>query len=62
MTPEGVLEVIRRRDERDKSRDAAPMKPAPDAIVLDTTRLDAEQAFRRVVALIEERRAGRKQG
>ncbi len=62
VTPEGVLEVIRRRDERDQSRDAAPMKPAPDAIVLDTTRLDAEQAFRRVVALIEERRAGRKQG
>ncbi len=57
VTPSGVLEVIRRRDERDQSRDAAPMKPAPDAIVLDTTALDAEQAFRRAVVLIDERRA-----
>lgn len=57
VTPQGVLEVIRRRDERDQSRDAAPMKPASDAIVLDTTSLDAEQAFRRAIVLIEDRRS-----
>ncbi len=40
------------RDARDAGRDAAPMKPAEDAIVLDTTTLDADGAFARAVALV----------
>ncbi len=44
------------RDERDSSRSTAPLKVADDAVVLDTTRLDAEAAFRRAVALVEEAR------
>jgi cytidylate kinase len=55
VTYEGVLEVIRRRDERDMGRDAAPLKPAADAFTLDTTKLDAEAAFRQAVELIESR-------
>jgi cytidylate kinase len=55
VTYEAVLEVIRRRDERDRMRDAAPMKPAADAWVLDTTALDAEQAFRAALELIERK-------
>ena len=43
------------RDARDAGRDAAPMKPADDAIVLDTTALDAEAAFARAVALVSSR-------
>lgn len=57
VTYEGVLEVIRRRDERDGNRAAAPMKPAPDAIELDTSRMNADEAFSRAVALISEKRA-----
>ncbi|KAB2847990.1 MAG: (d)CMP kinase [Hyphomicrobiaceae bacterium] len=55
VTYEGVLEVIRRRDSRDSSRDAAPMKPAADAFLLDTSDLDIEAAFRAAVALIERK-------
>ena len=37
-----VLADIRRRDERDSSRAIAPLRPASDAHVLDTTDLDAD--------------------
>src|SRR5688572_18648075 len=39
---EAILADIRRRDERDMSRSTAPLKAAPDAVVLDTTELDAD--------------------
>ncbi len=51
-----ILEDIRRRDERDSSRSTAPLKVADDAVVLDTTRLDADAAFRRALDLVEEAR------
>src|SRR5690606_19251907 len=35
-----VLEMIRQRDERDANRASAPMRPAEDAVLLDTTNLD----------------------
>lgn len=40
-----VLQELRDRDARDSGRRAAPLRPAEDAIVLDTTDLDAEAAF-----------------
>jgi cytidylate kinase len=52
VTYDHVLEVIRRRDARDQDRAAAPMKPAADAILLDTTNLDIEAAFSAAVAAI----------
>jgi CMP/dCMP kinase len=57
-----VLADIRRRDERDMSRAAAPLKAAPDAHLLDTTHLDIDAAFRAAVAIVEAVRAGRKRG
>jgi cytidylate kinase len=51
-----ILEDIRRRDERDRSRATAPLKPAADALTLDTTSLDADAAFRAALALVDERR------
>ncbi|CAM5774513.1 cytidylate kinase [Labrys miyagiensis] len=42
---EAVLADIRKRDARDAGRTDAPLKPAPDAHVLDTTALDVESAF-----------------
>ena len=57
VTYEGVLEVIRRRDARDMGRDAAPMKPAADAAVLDTTHLDVLAAFAAVLQIVEGKRA-----
>jgi cytidylate kinase len=52
-----VTEEMRRRDAADAGRDAAPMRPSPDAIPLDTTALDADAAFARALALIEQRMA-----
>lgn len=50
-----VLADIRARDERDSSRDVAPLVPADDAILLDTSDLDVEQAIAQAVRLTEER-------
>jgi cytidylate kinase len=50
---EAVLADIRRRDERDMTRSAAPLKAAEDAVVLDTTNLDAEAAFRAALEIVE---------
>jgi len=52
-----VLADIRARDERDSTREVAPLKPAPDAILLDTSDLDAEAAVEEAVRLAEERLA-----
>ncbi len=47
-----VLAGIRRRDERDRARAAAPLEPAKDAIVLDTTKLDIDGAFQAALAIV----------
>jgi cytidylate kinase len=39
------------RDARDSTREHSPLRPAPGAVTIDTTRLDAEQVVRRVLAL-----------
>ncbi|MBP0444632.1 (d)CMP kinase [Roseomonas sp. SSH11] len=41
------------RDARDAARDVAPMKPADDAVLLDTTELDAEAAYRSAWTLVQ---------
>jgi cytidylate kinase len=57
-----VLADILRRDERDRSRAVAPMKPAADAHLLDTTHLDIDGAFRAAIDIVEAVRAGRSRG
>jgi cytidylate kinase len=57
-----VLADIRRRDERDTRRAAAPLRPAPDAHLLDTTHLDIDAAFWAAIDIVEAVRAGRKRG
>ena len=42
-----VLEDMRERDARDTARTTAPMKPAADAEIIDTSALDADQVFQR---------------
>lgn len=53
-----VLEEMRERDERDSNRSVAPLVPADDAVVLDTTQLDADAAFAAALAVISERTRG----
>lgn len=49
---EAVLQDMRERDARDSERQVAPLAAAPDAVTIDTTRLDAEQAFEQASYLI----------
>jgi len=51
VTMESLLRDIRERDARDAGRVAAPLKPAADAIALDTTRLTIDAAVDRVLGL-----------
>jgi CMP/dCMP kinase len=57
-----VLADIRRRDERDMHRAAAPLRRAADAVLLDTTDLDIDAAFRAAIDIVEAVRAGRGRG
>ncbi|HEX8840706.1 MAG TPA: (d)CMP kinase [Sphingomicrobium sp.] len=50
---EEVLADIRARDERDSTRAVAPLKQAPDALLLDTSELTVEQAIAEAVRLVE---------
>jgi len=54
-----ILADILRRDERDRSRAVAPLKPADDAYELDTTALDIDAAVAAAVAIVERARAAR---
>jgi len=53
---ETILAETRERDERDSGRAVAPLKPAADAILLDTSDLDRDAAFARALAIVEARR------
>jgi cytidylate kinase len=50
LQPEEVIRDLRARDERDRNRADSPLKPAPDAVLLDSTNLTLEE----VVAAAEE--------
>jgi cytidylate kinase len=58
ITYDAVLSDILRRDARDESRESAPMRPAADADLLETSDLDIEAAFEAAVGLIK-RKIGR---
>ena len=49
ITMESLLRDIQERDARDAGRAAAPLKPAGDAVILDTTDLTIEEAISRVL-------------
>ena len=56
---ERVLQDMKDRDARDSGRLAAPLRPADDAFVLDTTALGAEAAFAAAIAYIDGKLAGK---
>ncbi|MCI5843774.1 MAG: (d)CMP kinase [Clostridiales bacterium] len=51
---EDVLSDMRRRDEKDRTRAAAPLRQAEDAVVLDTSELDFEDSAQALLRLIRE--------
>jgi cytidylate kinase len=50
-----VLQDMRDRDARDAARDVAPMAPAADAILIDTSELDADAAFAAALAIVHRK-------
>lgn len=54
---DAVADEIAARDARDSQRAVAPLRPAEDAVTLDTTRLSIDEQVERVLALVRERSA-----
>jgi len=48
-----ILEEVIRRDKQDRERELAPLKPAPDSIIIDTTELDIGSVLKKVLELID---------
>ena len=57
ITSAAVLQEIRERDRRDRTRAQSPLKPAPDAVIIDSTSLSLDQVVERVESLIRGRLA-----
>jgi cytidylate kinase len=55
---ERVMAEIAVRDQRDRTRAASPLTAAPDAVVIDSTRLSAEEVVERIAELVRHRLAG----
>jgi cytidylate kinase len=53
-TEAAVLHEIEERDRRDRERPVSPLRPAEDALLLDTTELDIEKAFAAALELIDK--------
>jgi cytidylate kinase len=53
-----ILADIQRRDERDCKRAIAPLKPAADAHILDTSNLDIDAVLRHAIAIVDKVRNG----
>jgi CMP/dCMP kinase len=49
---EEILRDLRARDERDRNRKDSPLKPAPDAVILDSTNMTLEQALAAAEAIV----------
>jgi len=56
-TLDAVLADLRQRDARDRARATAPLKPADDAIRIDTSQMDIAEAVSHAIAVIDARRA-----
>jgi len=50
--PEEVIRDLRARDERDRNRADSPLRPAPDAVLLDSTHMTLEQAVQEAEAIV----------
>lgn len=53
-----ILADIQRRDERDSKRAIAPLRPAADAHILDTSNLDIDAVLRHAIAIVDKARIG----
>ncbi|MBY6217500.1 (d)CMP kinase [Qipengyuania aquimaris] len=54
VTLEEIQEDLRRRDERDRNREVAPLIPAKDAMVIDTSALGKEEAIAAAIEAVKQ--------
>lgn len=59
--PEEVIRDLRERDQRDRNRADSPLKPAPDAVLLDSTKMTLEEVLRAAESIVEQKLALRQQ-
>ncbi len=52
---DNLLQEIQERDFRDRNRPVAPLKPADDAVVIDSTNMSIDAVFNQVLALVNQR-------
>lgn len=52
---EGIRRAIEKRDQSDQNRSVGPLKPADDAIIVDTTSLTIEQVVEKLVIVVKEK-------
>jgi CMP/dCMP kinase len=55
--PDAILRDLRARDERDRNRADSPLKPAPDAVILDSTHMTLEQALAAAEKIVDAKLA-----
>ena len=55
VTQQMVLEDLRRRDQIDSQRAVSPLRPAQDAVIVDTDGLTLQEVVQRVLTLVEAR-------
>jgi CMP/dCMP kinase len=56
---ESVLQELRERDRRDRTRAQSPLQPAADAVIIDSTQLSLDEVVERVASIVTERLAAR---
>lgn len=59
--PDTVLKQIIKRDSSDSGREHCPLRPADDAVILDTTHLDYEQSYAALLKLVKNGLEGKKE-
>ena len=52
---EQVIKDMKERDERDSNRSVAPLVPADDALILDTSDLNADEVFNKAISFIKQK-------
>jgi cytidylate kinase len=54
LSPEEVLRAMRERDQRDRNRPVSPLRPAPDAVIIDSTYLTLDEVIAQAEAIVLE--------
>jgi CMP/dCMP kinase len=57
ISPETISKELRDRDERDRNRAQSPLRPAPDAVTIDSTNLSLEEVLRQIETIVTARLA-----